>query len=309
MTPPTLLRPLLLALLLWACSERPVRWNIESAPIIYTRRDGGAPHLHRLDPTTGATSPLVADSAPSWNPSPSPDGTRLAYLSRRDGNYEIYVWGISDSGVGRNITNDADYDVLPAWSPDGRQLAFMSTRGFELGSIGPFPGQIYIANLDDGTLRQVTTEPLTSSLGPGSWSPDGRYLTLSREVDGQLDLFLLNLTDSTERQITHAPESEYSVEFSHDGQWVAFHAESDSSSQIVVARIDGTDRRVVTQGPGFRYTPHWSPDDAWLLYSASGPDGNGYDLRAVRVGDGQEISLLATPADETEGVWLQPEAR
>jgi Tol biopolymer transport system component len=185
----------------------------------------------------------------------------------------------------------------------------MSTRGFTLGSIGPFPGQLYIVNLDDGTFRRVTTEPLTSSLGPGSWSPDGRSLTLSREVVGQLDVFLLDLTDSTERQITHAPESEYSAEFSHDGQWVAFHAETDSSSQIVVARMDGTDRRVVTQGPGFRYTPHWSPDDAWLLYSASGPDGTGYNLRAVRVSDGRKMDILASAAEETEGVWLRPEAR
>ncbi len=300
---------LLLAGLLWGCTERAPAWNIETAEIVYALRDGGTPHLHQLDRATGASSPVFADSAPSWNPSPSPDGTRLAYLSRRDGNYEIYVRGLADSGVGRNITNDADYDVLPVWSPDGRQIAFMSTRGFALGSIGPFPGQIYIANLEDGTLRQVTTEPLTSSLGPGSWSPDGRSLTLSREVDGQLDLFLLDLTDGTEHRITTAPESEYSAEFSHDGRWIAFHAETDSSSQIVVAQIDGTERRVVTVGPGFRYTPHWSPDDAWLLYSASGPDGTGYDLRAVRVDDGQVIAVVATPADETEGVWLPAVAR
>lgn len=296
-------RALACACLLLGCAGREPAWTIDTAQVVYSRRDGGPPRLYRLDRATGATSPVFADSAPSWNPSPSPDGSRLAYLSRRDGNYEIYVRSISDSGIGRNVTNDPDYDVLPAWSPDGRQLAFMSTRGYALGSIGPFPGHIYIAHLTDGTLRQVTTEPLTSSLGPGSWSPDGRYLTLSREVDGQLDLFLLDATDGSERRITTAPENEYSAEFSHDGQWIAFHAETDSSSQIVVMRVDGTERRVMTEGPGFRYAPDWSPDDAWLLYSGSGPDGDGYDLRAVRVADGHDIPILATAADETEGVW------
>jgi len=294
----------LLAGLAVACAEAPPPFAIDQARIVYTSREGGKPHLQILDRATGISSALLPDSASTWDARISRDGRQIAYLSRRDGNYEIYVRAVADTGIGRNLTRDPDYDVLPAWSPDGRRLAFMSTRGFALGSIGPFPGHIYVATLAGDTVEQVTREPLTSSLGPGSWSPDGRYLTLSREVDGQLDLFLLDLGDGTERRITDDPDAEYSADISHDGHRVAFHAESDTASHIVVMDLDGSNRRTLTSGPGFRYTPRWSPDDQWLMYTATGATEGDFDIRAVRVSDGADIPILATETDAREGVWL-----
>ena len=300
---------LVAAILLLGCKDATPTWTIDEARVIYTRRGAAGSHLYEFDRATGSSTSLMPDSAPTWGARISPDGSRLAYLSTRDGNYEIYVRNIDDAGVGVNITSHPDYDVLPAWSPDGRQLAFMSTRGFALGDPGPFPGHIYIVGSDGTGLRQVTREPLTSSLGPGAWSPDGRQLVLSRDVGGQLDIFLLNVEDGAEVRVTSNPSREYSAEFSHDGRSLAFHAETDSSSHIVVVDLDGSDRRVLTQRPGFRYTPRWSPDDRWLLYTASA-DGDDYDLRAVRVDDRFDVSVLATDEDEAEGVWLPtPEPR
>ena len=56
---------------------------------------------------------------PVW----SPDGRRIAFLSRRDGSKEVYVVNADGSGQ-RRLTRDARFPATPAWSPDGRQIAF-----------------------------------------------------------------------------------------------------------------------------------------------------------------------------------------
>ena len=60
---------------------------------------------------------------PVW----SPDGRRIAFLSRRDGNKALYVMNADGSGQ-RRLTRDASNSATPAWSPDGRTIAFESVR-------------------------------------------------------------------------------------------------------------------------------------------------------------------------------------
>jgi tetratricopeptide (TPR) repeat protein len=64
------------------------------------------------------------DTAPAW----SPAGDKIAFMSDRDGNWEIYVINVDGSGLLR-LTDNASDDGLPAWSPDGNFIAYMSNRG------------------------------------------------------------------------------------------------------------------------------------------------------------------------------------
>ncbi|HVK15827.1 MAG TPA: hypothetical protein VM533_02700, partial [Fimbriiglobus sp.] len=63
------------------------------------------------------------DAWPAW----SSDGKRLAFVSNRTGDYD--VWLVNADGTGpRNLTANPARDTSPAWSPDGKKLAFVSTR-------------------------------------------------------------------------------------------------------------------------------------------------------------------------------------
>jgi WD40 repeat protein len=63
------------------------------------------------------------DGQPAW----SPDGKQLAYISKDDGNFEVYK--VNRDGSERvRLTNDIHSDGLPVWSPDGSWIAFRSDR-------------------------------------------------------------------------------------------------------------------------------------------------------------------------------------
>jgi TolB protein len=84
------------------------------------------------------------DTAPTL----SPDGSKIAFMSRREGQWDIYVVNADGSNLQRLTTDNAD-DGLPTWSPDGNAIAFVSNRG------GPWA--IWAMTPDGAGKRQLFT--------------------------------------------------------------------------------------------------------------------------------------------------------
>jgi TolB protein len=59
---------------------------------------------------------------------PAGHGQRVAFMSARDGNWEVYRVNMDGSGLQR-LTSNAAQDGLPTWAPDGSSIAFVSNRG------------------------------------------------------------------------------------------------------------------------------------------------------------------------------------
>ena len=70
------------------------------------------------------------DSHAAW----SPDGKKIAFVSKRDDNAEIYVMD-ADGANPINLTHHPALDGAPAWSPDGKKIAFMSKRDGNAGDL------------------------------------------------------------------------------------------------------------------------------------------------------------------------------
>jgi TolB protein len=63
------------------------------------------------------------DDYPAW----SPDGGNIAFVSNREGNFEIYQMH-ADGTKPQNLSRSPAIDTFPCWSPDGRNLVFVSNR-------------------------------------------------------------------------------------------------------------------------------------------------------------------------------------
>ena len=63
------------------------------------------------------------DGEPEW----APDGSRIAFHTNRDGNFEIYSMN-PDGGDPQRLTDSPGIDLSAAWSPDGARIAFSSNR-------------------------------------------------------------------------------------------------------------------------------------------------------------------------------------
>lgn len=114
-------------------------------------------------------------------------------------------------------------------------------------------------------LRPVTYGPGIHA-GP-AWSPDGQFLALAAERDGNIDVVVQSLSqpDAEPRRLTSAPEADWQPAWSPDGRFVAFRSERDGGGVFVVAAAGGPARRVST----FGYEPRWSPDSTRLLIVSS----------------------------------------
>ena len=114
------------------------------------------------------------DGSPAW----SPDGSRLAFYSERDGNAEIYVMNADGSGVTRLTGTSAD-EGYPAWSPDGRTISFDSDRD------GNF--DVFAMNADGSNVRPLTRDKARDV--SATWSPDGKTIVFMSDRDGGFDAY------------------------------------------------------------------------------------------------------------------------
>ncbi|MEW6215632.1 MAG: chitobiase/beta-hexosaminidase C-terminal domain-containing protein, partial [Nitrospirota bacterium] len=133
----------------------------------------------------------------------SPDGSKIAFSSYRDGNYEIYVMDADGTGQ-TNLTNNPGIDVWPAWSPDGTKIAFASFRdgnqeiyvmnadGTGQNRLTYNPAQDVRADWGPSASLPVDTTPPVTSLSSNPSSPDGTNgwfittpsITLTRDEPG-----------------------------------------------------------------------------------------------------------------------------
>ncbi|HJS42922.1 MAG TPA: Ig-like domain-containing protein [Gemmatimonadales bacterium] len=172
------------------------------------------------------------DTTTAHDPAFSRDGSRIAFVSQRDGNPEIYVMNADGRGVTR-ITNDPQADGRPVFSADGQSLVFHSSR-----TAGK--QQIWSVNLDGTGLTQLTRDSL--NLSP-SVSPDGQTIAYVSLRDKNYDIWLMARDGSNQRRFTVSPQQrEWDPHFLRDGTlaYLIERREGNRTVQQVVRADPGT---------------------------------------------------------------------
>ncbi|MFH1849881.1 MAG: DPP IV N-terminal domain-containing protein [archaeon] len=130
----------------------------------------------------------------SW----SPDGSKIAFVSDRDGNNEIYVMDANGKNQTR-ITHNSANDYNPSWSPDGSRIAFTSVRKNIF--------DIYVIDAE-GNETNLTHSPTYD--GHPSWSPDGSKIAFVSDRDGNNEIYVMDANGKNQTRITFDEHNDHS---------------------------------------------------------------------------------------------------
>ncbi|HUG17068.1 MAG TPA: S9 family peptidase, partial [Thermomicrobiales bacterium] len=103
----------------------------------------------------------IINAMPRW----SPDGATLAFISDRDGYFNLYTMS-ADGGKQASLVSEASEHNQLAWAPDGRRIAYLRNESADV--------QVMVADVGSGTSWKVSTSPGAHSAV--SWTADGSHV-------------------------------------------------------------------------------------------------------------------------------------
>ena len=232
-----------------------------NGPLAYEAGGFPTPSVFSIQPLAeedipGTPSRLTstdADRDAAW----SADGRRIAFMSERDGNAEIYVMNADGSGQTR-LTNDPGFDADPTFSPDG-QIAFNSTRD------GGNP-EIYVMNGDGTGQTRLTFDPATDR--QADWSPTGGFIAFESNRSGNFDLYAMKPNGGGLTQLTFDPDDDAEASWDPTNASIAYTSGPEGAASVFTL-VPGTPGRTrLTTGFGDWHFPAWSPDAKQIAFSS-----------------------------------------
>jgi TolB protein len=102
----------------------------------------------------GAYRLITGDLTDTYHPVWSPRGDKIAYVSNKAGNYDLWIFNLKDK-THHSLTRNQSFDGDPVWSPNGEEIAFVSARTGNR--------EIWVISLLGDRLRQITDMKKTAS--------------------------------------------------------------------------------------------------------------------------------------------------
>jgi Tol biopolymer transport system component/DNA-binding winged helix-turn-helix (wHTH) protein len=216
--------------------------------------------------------PLISLPGEQSMPAFSPDGSRVAFVSRsaagkQDG---IYVAVVGAQSLVRLTQSKADYS--PAWSPDGRELAFLRDRNDEfLIEVVPALG---------GAEKTIYSGPrwqrgYDSGSGGLCFSTDGKLLAFSESnpANQGASIKVLSLQGSSTRLLTSPTAGFYDLRpsFSPRGDKLAYIRSAGSTCAqelFVVSAAGGKPHQLTFDRAQILGPPAWMPNGREIVFSS-----------------------------------------
>jgi WD40-like Beta Propeller Repeat len=225
-------------------------YEFDFAPI-YDLPSQRGPIARRLTYSDGSPVPpngpypgyVPPGGANDYNPSISPDGTKIAFVTDRDGVPQIYLMTADGNNPAR-LTNSGCVDQVPAWSPDGRTLYWESQcngQKFKIMAAELAYGDdsqygVYATLVN---VRELTTQGQGDNRFPRV-SPDGKKLVITSYRDGNGEIYTMNPDGSGQTRLTNSGGDDEAASWSPNGQQLMFASSRDGSYRIYLMNADGS---------------------------------------------------------------------
>ena len=239
--------------------------------------------IYRLERETGRIERFVSGPGGAVRPTPSPDGSRLAFVRRVGFQSTLFLKDLDSgreeavySGLERDMQETwAIHGVYPsmAWTPDSRDLIFwaqgkihrLNTETFESTEI---PFHVSDSREIATALRHpVEVSESTTDVRMLRWltaSPTGNQAVF--QALGYL--WVRELPDGEARRLTAQEDHwEYYPNYSRDGQWIVYTTWSEEEMGTVrMVSAEGGEGRVLTRDKGHYLEPSFAPDRSGVVY-------------------------------------------
>jgi WD40-like Beta Propeller Repeat len=281
-----------LVALVGAAAAAPAAWSTFpglNGQLAYEASLGGGPRPNvftiqplavRPEDHTRLSSSGAIDRDAAW----SADGRRIAFMSERDGNPEIYVMNATPGSVPTRLTFDPAVDADPTFSPDDpARLAFTSTRDGN--------PEVYVMADDGSGQTRLTFDPAADQ--QADWSPDGTRIAFESNRDGNMDIYAMNPDGGDLARLTFNPGTDADASWHPDGRSIAFVRGTGATQDIFTLR-PGAARPTQLTRDTYAQFPAWSPDGEQIAFTASGN---------TRVRKVDASGLGAVAAYGTDAAW------
>jgi TolB protein len=228
-------------------------------------------------------------------PSVSPGGSRILFLSDRDGTNSLFVIAV-DGGGELQVTRGGV--ARARWSADGREIEFAGE--------GPDTGRVFAIAPEGGKRRVVATVMGRSPV----LSPDGKLVAYLLGPWTSTAIALANADGSGAKVIAGGRTTAWNPAWSPDGKRIAYtYGDSSRVLQVHLVNADGTGDRAVTHiavEEGSAQVPSWSPDGRRLAMQVSNGRSHSAHIWIVdlETGAAQQLAIHAEPYLDEAPAWF-----
>lgn len=210
---------------------------------------------------------------------------KIAFVSKRSGNKEIYLMDWDGSNV-QKITANGSINLNPEFFPSGKQLIYTSYK-----KRNP---DLYRREIASGAEARISARPGINVTG--AVAPSGDRIALAMSKDGNSEIYLIDTSGKELARLTRDPGIDVSPAWSPDGKKIAFVSDRYGKPQVFVMDANGSGvHRLTTSGP-YNVGPRWSPKGDLIAYAAR--EGGSFQIHVIRPDGGGDTRLTSEGNNE-----------